>query len=63
MWDRSFCYDGVMRLISLISATRGLVPAEEKNDAYSLFVDVKNNLKLTTHTVENASQVYMFLPS
>ncbi|KAE8007874.1 hypothetical protein FH972_004435 [Carpinus fangiana] len=57
MWERSFCYDGVMRLISLISATRGLVPAEEKNDPYSLFVDVKNNLKHTTRTVENALQM------
>ena len=52
--------------ISLISATHGHVPVDEKIDADSLFVDVKNDIEHTTRTIDNALQVYiyiyMFLP-
>ncbi|XP_059445368.1 protein SIEVE ELEMENT OCCLUSION B-like [Corylus avellana] len=54
MWDRPFCYDSHMRLISQISATHGHVPADENIDADSLFVDIKNDLKHIIHTVDNA---------
>ncbi|XP_059448958.1 protein SIEVE ELEMENT OCCLUSION B-like [Corylus avellana] len=47
----SFCYNSLMRLISAVHAH---VRADEKNDADSLFVDVKNDLKHTTRTVDNA---------
>jgi hypothetical protein len=54
--NRFFGCNGFLPPFSLISATHGHLPADENIDADYLFADVKNDLKHTTRTVDNALQ-------